>query len=131
MSKKEAMIYFENCDKCPHFDDEYYDYAHRCKKLQRVITEQDAWHNYVIPDDCPLEDKKPVELSFIIRGMLDSVPEMKADDWIEVRIDWRNDPYKHHVKKKCHYEHRHKAIEDMRQSNVIPRNSSSESWIKL
>jgi hypothetical protein len=45
------IAYIDSCIRCPHFDNEYYDYTHLCALLDRAIDD------YVIPDDCPLEDK--------------------------------------------------------------------------
>lgn len=54
MKTKLAVI--SNCDDCPHFDNEYYDYYSYCEKLERHIPWSKADATYHIPDDCPLAD---------------------------------------------------------------------------
>jgi len=48
MSKRVVVI--DNCDQCPHFDNEYYSYNETCMELKRINP-----YPYNIPDDCPLK----------------------------------------------------------------------------
>jgi hypothetical protein len=58
------LLVIDRCDKCPHFDNEYYEYLAICDQLGRKIEQhpesglpgRDYWHP--IPSDCPLEDAK-------------------------------------------------------------------------
>ena len=47
------------CNKCCHFDNLYWSYNERCRKLNREITrgpDIDYETNHPIPDDCPLPE---------------------------------------------------------------------------
>jgi hypothetical protein len=62
MSNRIAII--TGCDRCPHFDNEYYDFLETCTKLNRAMPLQFAplqkGEKYPkilgrpIPEDCPL-----------------------------------------------------------------------------
>jgi hypothetical protein len=59
------ILTIDNCNDCPYFDNYYFSYNEKCRKLDRVIprSESDSAFDkaYPIPDDCPLEkcvDKK-------------------------------------------------------------------------
>jgi len=59
MNEKRLTIWL--CDECPHFDNKYFSFRHRCTKLDRVIdasneNEYPMPDDYPIPDDCPLDD---------------------------------------------------------------------------
>jgi len=61
MSKRKLII--EGCQDCPHFNDEYYDYAHECTKLNDrtiYVDKSKRVFTYPIPDDCPLEEADDV-----------------------------------------------------------------------
>jgi len=45
-----------SCDDCPYFDNEYYSYNEKCKKLNKVVDKRDEDGNRIIPEDCPLEN---------------------------------------------------------------------------
>lgn len=50
----------ETCDECHWFDNDYnrhfeYHYRHYCDKLQRPV-ERNEIGDYIIPEDCPLEN---------------------------------------------------------------------------
>jgi len=52
------IVVINTCDECPHFDNEYYDYEHTCRLLDRQhkTSEQNPNYTYIIHDDCPLDD---------------------------------------------------------------------------
>ncbi len=63
MSKK-VVLKINFCDDCPHFDNHYPNYAQRCGLLGGKIN-HDKEFNYVIPDECPLnefDDEADVEM---------------------------------------------------------------------
>lgn len=50
------LLVIDNCNDCPHFDNSYWGYEEKCKKLKRKIpwimrSERSV---FPIPDDCPL-----------------------------------------------------------------------------
>ena len=51
--KKTCVI--EQCNDCPFFDNEYYDFAQTCSKLNRKIDVEN-FRDYPMPVDCPLPD---------------------------------------------------------------------------
>jgi len=52
------IVEISNCDDCPFFDHEYYDYNELCEKLGRRIN---GHHDHIIPDDCPLPKKTALD----------------------------------------------------------------------
>lgn len=49
----------DGCEKCHHFDNQYYGYNEKCRRLDRVIKKKSDLvmeDNYPIPADCPLPD---------------------------------------------------------------------------
>lgn len=65
VKRQHYQLILDQCDFCSFFDNFYYDYAHRCSVLNRVI--EGKWQNkedkekgwmspdYYPPEDCPLE----------------------------------------------------------------------------
>lgn len=43
------------CDECPFFDNQYYTFNEKCKKLKRMIEVGENHYSFPIPDDCPLD----------------------------------------------------------------------------
>ncbi len=45
------------CDECSYFDNEYFGYNEKCRKLNKIIQGKST-NNHPIPDDCPLEKEE-------------------------------------------------------------------------
>lgn len=52
MSKRKLII--DTCDQCPFFDNFYWEYNHKCTKLDEFLQQEDDYSTK-IPDECPLE----------------------------------------------------------------------------
>ena len=52
------LLVIDNCDDCPHFDNSYWGYEEKCKKLKKQIQMkyESGGGVFPIPDDCPLPD---------------------------------------------------------------------------
>ena len=48
----DRIVVISTCSDCPHFDNEYYGYAERCKELGIKIERTES--TYEIPEVCPL-----------------------------------------------------------------------------
>jgi hypothetical protein len=48
------VLIITRCDDCCFFDNEYYGYNEKCRRLDRKITSLNG--DYEIPTDCPLDD---------------------------------------------------------------------------
>ncbi len=48
------IIVFNNCENCPFFDNQYYEFDRFCVRLDRIIEKNDKGI-YEIPLECPLE----------------------------------------------------------------------------
>lgn len=47
------IIIINNCNDCPFFDNEYYEYNENCTKTGKQVKSL-SFNNYPIPADCPL-----------------------------------------------------------------------------
>lgn len=54
------LVVISRCDECPYFDNVYWGYNERCRKLDRKIDSLEGQFDvHEIPEDCPLPKVSP------------------------------------------------------------------------
>ena len=56
MLKRTKVLIINDCNDCPHFDNEYWTFNMECELLKRILKISDRSGCIDIPDDCPLVD---------------------------------------------------------------------------